>query len=108
MIPLTEVKDTLGVVVDAATLIAGSGGFLAWYVTRRDRKLRGDKALDQIDKMSTNCFPTMQSQLVNQTGILTEMRDVLKDINKGTITLVARSGYYPPRSNAAPEESPEV
>jgi hypothetical protein len=42
------------------------------------------KVVDQVDKMTTNCFPTMQKSLENQDGLLHSMDQSLKIIAERT------------------------
>ena len=42
------------------------------------------KTVEQIDKMATNCFPTMQASLQNQDTLLHGMATSLKEIAQNT------------------------
>jgi hypothetical protein len=56
--------------------------YCAWRLSRYvDRVTRqAVKTVSQIDKMATNCFPTMQRSLENQDGLLHSMDKSLKTI----------------------------
>lgn len=51
---------------------------------------RGQKAMDQIDKMAINCFPTMQTGIEDLNKKTDEGNSELKDISKGIAVLVDR------------------
>jgi hypothetical protein len=56
--------------------------YVAWQVSKYfDRVTKqATRTVEQIEKMSTNCFPTMQASLQNQDSLLHSMDANLKTI----------------------------
>ena len=59
---------------------------LAWRVSKYFERVTSTatKTVQQIDKMATNCFPTMQASLQNQDNLLHSVNESLKEIAQNT------------------------
>jgi hypothetical protein len=62
--------------------------YAVWRVTRFFTLVEGRvlNAEEHLMKMSTNCFPTMQSSLQNQDGLLQSMDKSLRTLANGRIS----------------------
>jgi hypothetical protein len=65
----------------------------AWKVSGYVKTVtdQATKTVGQIDKMATNCFPTMQTSLQNQDGLLHSMDESLKQMVVNTTILTAKT-----------------
>lgn len=59
--------------------------FIAWKVSGYFKGLtdQANKTVAQVDKMATNCFPTMQASLLKQDDLLHSMDGSLKILADG-------------------------
>jgi len=95
---MLPVKDITEIVSGITTTVTVGSGVVAYFVARSDAKAKGEKAMNQVNQMATNCFPTMQKNLVEQTGQLTDVLtksdkqiELLTNIDKSIAVLVDRS-----------------
>jgi len=73
----------------------------AWKVSKYFERVTSTatRTVEQIDKMATNCFPTMQASLQNQDTLLHGMSTSLKEIAQNTGR--RRTTDYPVDGNRA-------
>lgn len=101
-------SNALSLITDKIIPVLGWGtiiSFIAWaWKTSVTYKIKveaqhtqGQRAMDQINTMSTNCFPTMEANLKAQTKMLEtaeikqdKVIEVLSNINTGIQVLVDR------------------
>lgn len=90
-------KDAVDILASAITALTVLAAAVGYIITRHDQKAAGLKAMQQIDHMSTNCFPTMQKALVElnaKQDSANEKSDeqikTLSSIDKGIAVLVDR------------------
>lgn len=91
---IKDVIDIAGALGTPIAIIGGLYGFWRWSIkagiTGHDRAQEAKKALQQIDTMATNCFPTMQKALTELNSKTTDGNETLSNIDKGIAILVDR------------------
>jgi hypothetical protein len=83
-----EVMDNVVIIVSFLGLIAGG---LHWYVTKKKKGEAGDRAIEQINHMATNCVPTIQRNGTETNKHLEEQTPLLREIATGITILVDRT-----------------
>jgi hypothetical protein len=83
-------KDIVDIVSGVVTALGICGAVIGWFITKHDRENAGKKAMEQIDTMATNCFPTMQAKLIEIANKTSEGNKSLSEIATGIAILVDR------------------
>ena len=83
-----EVMDNVVIIVSFLGLI---GAGLHWWLTKKKKAEAGDKAIEQINHMATNCVPTIQRNGAETNKHLEEQTPILREIAKGITILVDRT-----------------
>ena len=94
---MMPVKDLFDIASGIVTSVGVASAAVSYLMGRREQKAKGLTAISQINQMSTNCFPTMQRNLVEQTEQLhavlnksDKQIELLTNINTNIAVLVDR------------------
>jgi hypothetical protein len=85
-----NVKDAIDMVSSVGTVIGFFGAGVLYFISRKESKDKGLRAMEQIDTLATNHFPHMQSDLTAISQKTDETNKLLANVDKNIAILVDR------------------